>query len=114
MKVFGIVVGTVSASVFAISLAFANPGLLPKHPGYPAKGKSPATGQATANDPGQTNMVDAKSAAMSSDAGSMNKVSDPNRERIKKSMGAGRLPEVEGALNKVKPNPAGVSSTVIK
>ena len=114
MKAFGIFVGTVSASAFAISLAFANPGMLPKHPGYPAKGKSPATGQATANDPGQGNMADAKSAAMSSDAGSMNNVSDPNRMRIKKSMGAGRLPEVDGALNKVKPNPAGVSSTVIK
>ena len=51
MKAFGILLGTVGASVFAVSLAFANPAMLPKHPGYPAQGKSPATGQATANDP---------------------------------------------------------------
>ena len=102
------------ASVFAISLAFANPAMLPKHPGYPAKGKSPATGQATANDQGQTNVVDSTGASMSSDSASMNDVSDPNRERVKKSMGAGQLPEVEGPLNKVKINPAGATSTVIK
>jgi hypothetical protein len=44
----------------------------------------------------------------------MNDVSDPNRARIKKSAGAGRLPEVEGPLNKTNPNPAGAKSTVIK
>ena len=114
MKAFGILLGTLGASAFAISLVFANPALLPKHPGYPAGGKSPATGQATANDPGQSNMVDAKGASMSLDSASMNKVSDPNRMRVKKSMGAGQLPEVEGALNKVNINPAGAKSTVIK
>jgi hypothetical protein len=44
----------------------------------------------------------------------INDVSDPNRARIKKSAGAGRLPEVEGPLNKTNPNPAGAKSTVIK
>ncbi len=114
MKAFGILFGTMCASVFAISLVFANPAMLPKHPGYPAKGSSPATGQATANDQGQGNVVDATGAAMSLDSASMNKVTDPNRERVKKSMGAGRLPEVEGPLNNVKINPAGATSTVIK
>jgi hypothetical protein len=114
MKAFGILLGTMCASVFAISLAFANPAMLPKHPGYPAKGTSPATGQATANDQGQGNVVDSNGAAMSSDSASMNKVTDPNRERVKKSMGAGQLPQVEGPLNKVNINPAGATSTVIK
>lgn len=111
MKALGIFVGAVSASVFAVSLAFANPGMLPKHPGYPAAGKSPATGQATANDPGQGNTVDAAGASTFLDSASLNEVSDANRMRVKKSMGAGRLPEVEGPLNKVDVNPAGATST---
>ena len=114
MKALGILLGTMGASVFAISLAFANPAMLPKHPGYPAKGTSPATGQATANDQGQGNVVDANGAAMSLDSASMNNVTDPNRERVKKSMGAGRLPEVEGPLNNVNINPGGATSTVIQ
>ena len=114
MKAFGILFGTIGASVIAISLAFANPAMLPKHPGYPAKGKSPATGQATANDPGQGNVVDIPGAAKSLDSAATNDVSDPNRERVKQSMGAGQLPEVEGPLNKVNINPAGATSTVIR
>jgi len=114
MKAFGILFGTVGASVFAVSLAFANPAMLPKHPGYPAQGKSPATGQSTANDPGQGNVNDTKGASMSLDSASMNNVTDPNNERLIKSMGAGQLPEVESPLNKVNINPAGATSTVIK
>jgi hypothetical protein len=38
MKAIGIILGTVGASCFALSMAFANPGMLPAHPGYPAKG----------------------------------------------------------------------------
>ena len=117
MKGIGIFLGTVGASTFALSMAFANPGMLPQHPGYPAAGKSPVTGQATANDPGQTNAGGAKSLLSSQDFGTkaaMNEVSDPNRARIKKSAGAGRLPEIEGPLNQTNPNPAGAKSTVIK
>ena len=43
----------------------------------------------------------------------INDVNDPNRGRIEKSMGAGRLPETD-TMNKVKINPAGATSTVIK
>ncbi len=117
MKGIGIFLGTVGASTFALSLAFANPGMLPKHPGYPAAGKSPVTGQATANDPGQSNAGGEKSLLASQEFGAkaaMNEASDPNRARIQKSEGAGLLPEVEGPLNKVTPNPAGAKSTVIK
>ncbi len=115
MKAIGIILGTVGASCFALSMAFANPGLLPQHPGYPAKGKSPATGQATANDPGQTNAVGGATLEASQSFGTeaaMNDVSDSNRARIQKSMGAGRLPQTD-TMNKVPINPAGAKSTVI-
>ena len=114
MKALGILLGTVGVTVFAISLVYANPAMLPKHPGYPAQGTSPATGQPTANDPGQGNVVDAAGASMALDSASVNDVTDPNRMRVEKSMGAGRLPDVEGPLNKVNINPAGATSTVIK
>jgi hypothetical protein len=117
MKGIGIFLGTVGASTFALSLAFANPGMLPKHPGYPAAGKSPVTGQSTANDAGQPNAGGDKSLLSSQEFGAkaaMNDVSDPNNARILKSGGAGRLPEVSGPLNKVNTNPAGAKSTVIK
>lgn len=116
MKGLGILCGTVGASVLAISFAFANPALLPKHPGYPAKGKSPVTGQPVANDPGQTNAAGTDTlikAATSLDKAAVNDVHDPNRLRIKQSRGAGRLPVVD-KVNEVNPNPAGVSSTKIQ
>ncbi len=116
MKGIGILLGTVGASCFALSLAFANPGMLPKHPGYPAAGKSPVTGQSTANDPGQGNAIGAATLESSQEFGSkaaMNDVSDPNRGRIKKSAGAGLLPVVD-TMNTVPINPAGATSTVIK
>ena len=53
-------------------------------------------------------------AASTADASAMETASDPNRQRIKASQGAGRLPEVEGALNRVDVNPGGAMSTVIK
>jgi hypothetical protein len=116
MKAIGMILGTVGASCFALSMAFANPGMLPQHPGYPAKGKSPVTGQSTANDPGQGNAVGNATLELSQKAGTehaVNDVSDANRARITKSMGAGRLPETD-TMNKVNINPAGATSTVIK
>ena len=113
MKAIGIILGTVGASCFALSMAFANPGMLPAHPGYPAKGKSPATGQSTANDQGQSNAVGGGTLKASQDFGSkaaMNEANDMNRARIKKSMGAGRLPETD-TMNTVPINPAGATST---
>jgi hypothetical protein len=116
MKAIGIILGTVGASCFALSMAFANPGMLPKHPGYPAQGKSPTTGQSTANDQGQTNAVGGATLEASQAFGGgkavVNDVSDANNARIKKSMGAGRLPETD-TMNTVPINPAGATSTVI-
>ena len=79
MKVIGILLGTMGASLLAVSLACANPAMLPKHPGYPAKGKSPATGQATANDQGQGNTNNLAASTMSHDSAAMNDVSDPQQ-----------------------------------
>ncbi len=113
MKAIGIILGTIGASCFALSMAFANPGMLPAHPGYPAKGKSPATGQSTANDQGQTNAIGGATLEASQGTASkaaMNDVSDPNRARIQKSMGAGRLPQTD-TMNTVPINPAGATST---
>ena len=40
--------------VFSGTMVFANPGMLPAHPGYPmSAAKSPVTGQPVANDPGE-------------------------------------------------------------
>ena len=111
-----VLLATVAGTALSVSVAFANPGLLPDHPGYPAQGKSPVTGQRTVNDPGQANATGASTlntSAMSHDSASMNDVSDDNRMRITQSAGAGRLPQVEGPLNKVNVNPAGATSTVI-
>ena len=116
MKAIGIIFGTVGASCFALSMAFANPGMLPQHPGYPAQGKSPATGQSTANDQGQSNAVGGTTLQASQGFGGgkavVNDVSDANRARIKKSMGAGQLPQTD-TMDKVDINPGGATSTVI-
>ncbi len=100
------------------SLAFANPGMLPKHAGYPMTAtKSPADGTRTSHDAGQANAVGSEASMKGSsfhDAGTMNMSSDENRMRIKSSKGAGRLPEIKGSMNKVKINPAGAKSTVIR
>ena len=111
-----LLLATVAGTALTVSVAFANPAMLPDHPGYPAQGKSAATGQRTANDPGQSNATGAETlskAAMSHDSASVNAVSDPNRMRIINSAGAGLLPEVEGPLNRIVPNPAKAKSTVI-
>ena len=47
-------VATLAGVLFVVSMASANPALLPKHEGYPMKNDgSPVNGQPTANDPGQ-------------------------------------------------------------
>lgn len=96
-----ILIGTaVTVGVFFLAASvFANPATIPKHPGYPAGGKSPVTGQSLANDPGQSNAGGAKAAmaaADADDAHTMQKLQDPNNQRLKKSRGAGQLPQVEG------------------
>jgi len=118
MKSIRLLLIAVAGTALMASLAFANPSLLPSHPGYPtAKTSSPADGTRTSYDAGQSNAVGSKASmagSSSSDASSMNNTKDSNRMRVKASQGAGRLPEVEGALNRVNVNPAGATSTVIQ
>ncbi len=101
-----------AGTALVATVAFANPSMLPDHPGYPAKGTSP-DGQSTANDPGQPSAGGASAsilAASSADAAAMKQTLDPNNVRKLKSTGAGQLPDVEGALNRVNINPAGATS----
>jgi len=115
MKAIGIILGTVAVSCLALSMSFAQM-LPPAHPGYPAKGVSPVTGQSTANDPGQSNGVGGATLEASQAFGGgkavVNDVSDANNARIIKSMGAGLLPQTD-TMNTVTINPAGATSTVI-
>ena len=100
-------VATLAGVFFAVSMASANPALLPKHPGYPAKqATSPVSGQPLANDPGQTNASGDK-AALEAAAFDNRHVSqnlqDPNNQRITKQEGAGRLPNVQGPQIQIQP-----------
>ncbi len=66
MKTSRIVVAASAVLLLAISPAFANPDMLPKHPGYPmGNAMDPVKGQSLANDPGQTNATGAGSLARS-------------------------------------------------
>ena len=118
MKSIRLLLIAVAGTALMASLAFANPGMLPSHAGYPmAETSSPVDGTRTSHDTGQMNAVGSKAsmaAASTADGAAMNTSNDPNRMRIKASQGAGVLPEVEGALNRVDVNPAGAMSTVIK
>ncbi len=103
-------IGTVAALAivgFSISVALANPALLPKHEGYPAKAStSPVTGQATANDPGQTDGGGDKAitkSITSTDNHVEQKLVDPNNHRIKEKHGAGQLPSVQGPQIHIDP-----------
>lgn len=107
--------GLISTAIVALavvclaSFAFANPAMLPKHPGYPiGKPTSPVTGQALANDTGQTAADAAGTSAIINAAGSSTahvsqSLHDPNNNRIQKKMGAGRLPQVSGPDIKINP-----------
>ncbi len=118
MKNIRLVLLALAGTALTASLAFANPSMLPSHAGYPMSAtKSPVDGTRTSHDAGQSNAVGSMAsmkAASFNDADTMNDVTDLNRMRIKGSMGAGRLPEIQGSMNKVNVNPAGAKSTVIR
>jgi hypothetical protein len=107
MKSFWVVTLVPPVVWFVASLAFANPEMLPKHPGYPmGKAVSPVTGQPLANDAGQANAVGEKAltqAAGFDDARSVQQLTDPNNQRLIKKEGAGLLPKVQGPQIKIEP-----------
>jgi hypothetical protein len=105
-----LVIGTVttlSGVLFMLSMASANPALLPKHEGYPMKNSgSPVTGQPTANDPGQSD-ARGESTLLKSAAFDDRHVSQhlkkTDNERITANEGAGRLPKVQGPQIQIAP-----------
>lgn len=88
--------------------AFANPDMLPKHPGYPmGKAVDPVKGQPLANDPGQGNATGEGSlskAAAFDDAHVKQTLSiNENDQRLLEKPGAGLLPKVQGPNIKIEP-----------
>ena len=102
-------IGSVAALAivgFSVSVALANPAMLPKHEGYPSKGTSPVTGQSLANDQGQGSGGGNKALSQSADKTDnhvQQKLMQSNNDRIKQSNGAGRLPSVSGPQIKIEP-----------
>ncbi|HJU03934.1 MAG TPA: hypothetical protein VJ692_02200 [Nitrospiraceae bacterium] len=94
---------------FSVSLAFANPSLLPKHPGYPGgQAVSPVTGQPLANDSGQTNMGGEKAMLESAERNSRHTMQElkpeTGRDAIINEQGAGRVPKHPGYYDyKIEP-----------
>ena len=61
---------TFAGICFMSMVAFANPAMLPDHPGHPMKDlKSPVTGQSLANDPGRNLWTGEKALKAASKAG---------------------------------------------
>ena len=83
--------------VACVSLALANPAMVPNHPGHPMSDlKDPITGKSLANDPGQKNWTGKTAldkAAVSHDASS---VQDLEGYKSLESQGAGVLPKTKG------------------
>ena len=52
-----VLLGSLAGTCLMGTVAFANPSMVPDHPGYPMKGsKSPVSDVPTANDPGRENL----------------------------------------------------------
>lgn len=91
-----------------VSVAAANPAMLPQHHGYPmGKAVDPVNGQPLANDPGQTNATGEKSlleAAAFDDQHVKQSLSINDHDgRILEKPGAGLLPKVQGPNIKIEP-----------
>lgn len=107
MKTSAIVLFAAVAQLIG-SLAFANPAMLPKHPGYPmGKAVDPVTGQSLANDPGQANAGGREAlnnAAVFDDSRSkQDLLFNQNDERLLEKPGAGLLPKVQGPNITIEP-----------
>jgi len=107
MKLVFCTLAAASGVLFALSMASANPALLPKHEGYPMKNSgSPVTGQPTANDPGQGDARGESTltkAAGFDDKHAQQNLKKNDNERITANEGAGRLPKVQGPQIQIAP-----------
>src|SRR5262245_37238601 len=84
--------------LLVVSLASANPSMLPKHQGYPmGKAVDPVGGQSLANDPGQANATGENALTQASvfdDVHVKQSLSiNQNDERLLEKPGAGLLPK---------------------
>lgn len=101
MKASLSIYGFAVIGLFGAAAAFANPALLPQHPGYPmGKATDPVNGQPLANDPGRAN--GGGEAALGSSAAFDDRhvsqklsINDQNQRLLEKP-GAGILPKVQG------------------
>ncbi len=94
--------------LFGVAFTFANPSMLPTHPGYPmGKAVDPVRGQPLANDPGQSNAVGNKALLEAAGAGDdhVRQTLPMNHQnlRILEKPGAGLLPKVEGPVIAIEP-----------
>lgn len=107
MKLFFTTAAALIGAGACLSLVFANPAMLPKHPGYPGgKAVDPVTGQSLANDAGQTNQTGEKAlqeAAAFDDAHVVQQLRNENDQRILEKPGAGQLPKVQGPQIAIEP-----------
>lgn len=107
MKRYAAMLIVIASVGYVGSLAFANPAMLPKHPGYPASSDtSPVTNQPLANDPGQLSLTVEQSsleAASSEDAHVAQRLQGSPDERILERSGAGLLPKVQGPNITIEP-----------
>jgi hypothetical protein len=108
MKIVLTVLFALSAVFASLSLALANPDMLPKHPGYPmGKAVDPVKGQPLANDPGQTNATGERSltsAAQFDDRHSQQHLLfGASNQRVLEQPGAGLLPKVQGPAITIEP-----------
>ena len=108
MKTSTIVLFATAVVPLTVSLAFANPAMLPKHPGYPmGNAVDPVIGQSLANDPGQANAKNQEAltnAAIVDDSRSrQNLLFNQNDERLSEKPGAGLLPKVQGPNITIEP-----------
>lgn len=98
----------VAVVLFGVSFTFANPSMLPTHPGYPmGKAVDPVRGQSLANDPGQSNAVGNNALLEAAGAGDDHvrqtlPMNQQNR-RILEKPGAGLLPKVDGPVIAIEP-----------
>lgn len=106
MKLVSGTVATLSGVLFMLSMASANPALLPKHEGYPMKNSgSPVTGQPTANDPGQADARGGATLLKSADSikSAQQNLMKTDNARIVEGQGAGQLPKVQGPQIQIAP-----------
>ena len=97
-----------SVGLLASTLTFANPAMLPEHPGYPMdKAVDPVHGQSLANDPGQANVKTqaalANSTIIDDSHSRQDLLFNHNDERVLEKPGAGLLPKVQGPHITIEP-----------